>query len=165
MKSHDSSCSVLYDLRSTQAISQFWELARSSSNLLDDAGPDLMISKLELMKQMWNNVLGSEWKRYFSSTQLQLQESSKCHGWTWWWQSRFFKFLVTISFNSPLLAYVGDESHEHQHKRWWILMKNEKKSVKRFWENWENCDEKFVRSEKWIVIMHFLLWLCLYTMP
>ena len=55
-KFNSISCMILYDLRSTQAISQFGELESLRSNLLKMQLLDLVVSRFQLQKQMLNDA-------------------------------------------------------------------------------------------------------------
>ena len=56
MELHDSSCSMLYVLRSIKAISRFQELAWSNSHLMKMQILIQLDSRLELSKQIFNNA-------------------------------------------------------------------------------------------------------------
>lgn len=71
MNLHDSTCSMLYMLRSTKAISRFQELTWSNSHLMKMQQLDLSSSRPGNAKQVFNNDEEYVWKWNFSSIVLQ----------------------------------------------------------------------------------------------
>ena len=79
MELHDSSCSMLYVLRSIKAIWRFQELTWSNSHLMKMQMLNSSSSRPGLSKQMRNDVEEDEWSQIFSSTMLRFEGICNCH--------------------------------------------------------------------------------------
>ena len=142
-KFNDSKFMLLYNPRSTGRISQLQQLLRSNSNLLEMAVLDSCVPRSEMLKQMMLDDVEDDWNRSCSSLMLPLQESSICHGWTWWWQSRFLNALAKVLWNSSSIIPVEDRSNKNQQKEW----RNSMEMVKKVWKSLKKIERILVISE------------------
>ena len=143
MKSLDLKFSMIRNQRSTRCTSLFQELEQSNSNLNDDAEVDLLVSRLQLWKQMLYIAWKGEWMMKNNSSMLNLDGISNCHESAWTStaaiSSRILLYPASIIFNNTCGWCTNQEQSKRDQENWW-------KKLREFW------DETF-RSE----IMKLLL--------
>jgi hypothetical protein len=132
----------------------------SSSYLLKLQILILVISRLGLWKQNFNDVEEDEWSRVCSSTMLRSSWNSNCH------------VNASMSNNHDLAWILHTLLQQKLNKtcRWWIkqeqaeiMMNFDERKLKKFGKIWENLEVFGFGSEKMNCDPNFLLWLRLYS--
>ena len=137
---------------------------RSKIYLMDEADVESRVSKSKKVKQMKINVVEVKWNECLSSKQLQLKDSSICHGRSSFQQSRFSNLLALIWWNSSSMMHVEGGSNKNEPNWWriqWEMMKKVGKSLEKNERIWR---ESLLDLGEWNVIINSVTINILYHM-